>query len=68
MAKLNYTVEGNHICLTNGEKEKHLEWIHEGLLRVYENKNSEELVHLNYRKELVASKLVALGDNLIILP
>jgi len=66
MAKVNYTIEGNHICLTNGAKEKHLEWIHEGLLRVYENKNSEELVHLNYRNELVASKVVVLGENLII--
>ena len=46
--KLNYIVEGNHICLSNGTKEKHLEWIHSGLLRVYENKNSEELVKLNY--------------------
>ena len=66
MAKLNYTMEGNHICLSNGTKEKHLEWIHSGLIRVYENKNSEELVKLNYREELVASKIVALGDNLII--
>ena len=64
--KLDYRMEGNHICLTNGTKEKHLEWIHEGLLRVYEKKNSEELVHLNYRSELVASKVVTLGDNFII--
>ena len=66
MSKLNYTAEGNRICLSNGVKNKCLEWIHTGLLRVYENKNSEELVHLNYRNELVASKIVALGDNLII--
>jgi len=66
MSKLTYTVEGNNICLSNGTIEKHLEWIHEGLLRVYEKKNSEELVHLNYRSESVASKIVALGDNLII--
>ena len=64
--KLDYTMEGNHICLSNGTTEKHLEWIHEGLLRVYEKKNSEELVHLNYRNELVASKVVTLGDNFII--
>ena len=63
MAKVTYTAEGNHICLSNGTKEKHLEWIHEGLLRVYEKKNSEELVHLNYRNELVASKIVALGKS-----
>ena len=66
MAKVTYSAQGNHICLSNGNKEKNLEWIHEGLLRVYEKKNSEELVHLNYRNELVASKVVALGDNLII--
>ena len=66
MSKLTYTIEGNQICLSNGIKEKHLEWIHEGLLRVYEEKNREELVHLTYRNELVASKIVALGENLII--
>ena len=59
MQKLSYSVEGNHICLSNGVREKHIEWIHEGLLRVYEKKNSEELVKLNYRKELVSSKIVA---------
>ena len=66
MSKLTYTIEGNHICLSNGSKEKHIEWIHEGLLRVYETKNSEELVKLNYCSRLVASKIVTLGDNLII--
>ena len=64
--KLTYTTEGNRICLSNGTKEKHLEWIHAGLLRVYENKNSEELVQLYYRNEAVESKIVTEGDNLII--
>ena len=39
--KLTYTIEGNYINLSNGTKEKHLEWIHAGILRVYEHKNSE---------------------------
>lgn len=66
MTKLVYDIKGNQITFSNGNKEKHLEWIHDGLLRVYETKNSEELVHLNYRTESVASKVVALGDNLIV--
>ena len=56
MSKLVYTVTGNHICFSNGEKEKHIEWIHAGLLRVFEKKCSEELVHLNYRTETIESK------------
>lgn len=64
--KLNYTVEGNRICLSNEAKVKYLEWIHAGILRVYEKKNSEELVHLNYRSESVESEIVAEGDELII--
>ena len=66
MSKLVYTVTGNHICFSNGEKEKHIEWIHAGLLRVFEKKCSEDLVHLNYRTETIESKDVALGDNLIV--
>ena len=64
--KVNYTVEGNRICLSNEAKVKYLEWIHAGILRVYEKKNSEELVHLNYRSESVESEIVAEGDELII--
>lgn len=64
--KLNYTVEGNRICLSNEAKVKYLEWIHAGILRVYEKKNSEELVHLNYRSESVESEIVPVGDELII--
>ena len=45
MSKLTYTVEGNQICLSNGTEEKNLEWIHEGLLRVFKQKNSEEQLH-----------------------
>ena len=66
MAKINYTVNENSICFSNGEKTKTVEFIHGGLLRVYEVKNSEELVHLNYRREQVEFKVIALGDNLIV--
>ena len=51
---LNYRLLNNGITLVSGEKERTLEWIHGGLLRIYEKKNSEELVHLNYRREPVA--------------
>ena len=64
--KVTYKVEGNCISLSNGTKEKHLEWIHAGILRVYEKKNSEELVRLNYRKESVESEIATEGDNLLI--
>ena len=64
--KLTYTMEGNCICLSNKAKEKHLEWIHAGILRVYEKKNSEELVRLNYRNESVESEITIEGDSLLI--
>ena len=66
MAKVTYTIGKNKITFTNGEKSKHVEWIHGGLLRIYENKNSEELVKLNYRDEEVPFQVVTLGDNLIV--
>lgn len=45
------------VTLRSGDREKTLEWIHGGLLRIYERKNSEELVHLNYRREPVDIKV-----------
>ena len=63
---LNFTVEGNKLTVSNGTQEKHIEWIHGGLLRIYKKKNSEELVKLNYRKETVVTAVKKLGDNLIV--
>ncbi len=66
MSQLSYEAKKNHICFFNGEKTKQVEWIHGGLLRIYEKKNSEELVKLNYRTEEVPFTVTALGNNLIV--
>ncbi len=66
MPKITYQQEENVIRISNGQKTKHIEWVHRGLLRIYEKKNSEELVKLNYRREEVPCSVMVLGDNLII--
>lgn len=48
--KVHFCRMENGVTVHSGKKERTLEWIHEGLLRVYEKKNSENLVHLNYRR------------------
>ena len=35
------------LCLENGGKVKYVQWLSQGLLRIYEKKNDEELVRLN---------------------
>ena len=66
MAVLTYQSKENLICFSNGEQTKYVQFIHGGLLRIYTEKNSEELVKLDYRTENVAYKVVALGNNLIV--
>ena len=63
MAGLTYQNKENYICFSNGEHTKCIEWIHSGLLRIYTEKNSEELVKLDYKKENVAYKVVELGNS-----
>ena len=41
--KVHFCRMENGVTVHSGEKERTLEWIHEGLLRVYEKKNSENL-------------------------
>ena len=66
MAVLTYQNKENLISFSNGEQTKYVEFIHSSLLRIYTEKNSEELVKLDYRTENVAYKVVALGNNLIV--
>ncbi len=41
------------VRLCNGAREKTIQWINRDLIRIYEQKNSEELVRLNYEEEPV---------------
>ena len=63
---LTYQNGENSIRFSNGEQTKYVEFIHGGLLRIYTEKNSEELVKLDYKKQNVAYKVVELGNNLIV--
>ena len=45
MAVLTYQNGENYISFSNGQSTKCVEWIHSGLLRIYTEKNSEELVN-----------------------
>ena len=55
---LTYQNGENSIRFSNGEQTKYVEFIHGGLLRIYTEKNSEELVKLDYKKQNVAYKVV----------
>ena len=44
------TVTGAVICITNGTEIKYIEVINSDLIRIYKEKNSEELVKLHYEK------------------
>lgn len=49
--------EGQVITISNGTEEKHIEFIHRGLLRIYKTKNSEDLVKLHYKREDIQTKV-----------
>ncbi|MBE5952496.1 MAG: glycoside hydrolase family 31 protein [Lachnospiraceae bacterium] len=66
MAGITYRSENNTVHISNGQKTKSVEFIHDGLLRIYETKNSEELVKLNYRNEDVLCSITTLCNNLIL--
>lgn len=47
-------INGQTATLISGGKAKHLQWINEGLLRIYETKNDEELVQLHTEEQPVS--------------
>lgn len=64
--ELNYKVKGQVVTVANGSGEKHIEFINQNLMRIYKEKNSEELVRLHYERSRIELRVTQKPDKVII--